>query len=403
MPIVCGVQFRGTGKVYYFSPGDLPDIQVDDQVVVKTSRGEELAQVIMPPEEVDDSKVVGDLKSIERLATSVDLLEDQKYRQKEPEAMEQFREAIVRFNLPMKAVSAEYSYDGSRLSFLFTAEQRVDFRHLVRELAGVFKTRIDLRHVGVRDEAKAIGGVGKCGRNLCCATWLTHFSPVSIRMAKQQNLPLSPMEISGVCGRLLCCLTYENDYYKEVQGKFPKVGKTLDTPHGPGKVVKVSVLKETVNVLLEDGSFMELTADQLEGKSPVSTRGLLLTDAQRKAIDVSVGTPAASAKQNTVVPGRRPADGARQAQERTEDGGDDSGSRSKRRRRSRRKRSSTGPSGAQPDGATPSGRGSDNQPSSGDRRRDEGSGSDRAKRPRPSSDRGRRSRRQPDSGPEGRQ
>ncbi len=267
MPKVCGVHFRGVGKTYYFDPKEL-DPQLEEYVIVETSRGQELGQVTLPVQEVPEDEIVGELKPVLRKATHIDLLDAQRYRRQEEAATTTCCEQVERFHLPMKIVGAEYNYDGSRLTFFFTADQRVDFRQLVRELARMFKTRIELRQIGVRDEAKIIGGVGMCGRNLCCATWLTDFRPVSIRMAKQQNLPLSPMEISGVCGRLLCCLLYEDDYYREIKSRLPRVGRTIDTPYGPAKVVRVSVLKETVNVILEDGSTVELSADELAGKSP---------------------------------------------------------------------------------------------------------------------------------------
>ncbi len=269
MPLVCGVRFRGTNKIYYFSPGGIKNLQVKDQVVVETSRGTELAQVVTPVQEVDESEIVGELKPILRRATTIDLLEAERYRQKEADAVRKCKEQVAKSKLPMKIVGAEYNYDGSRLTFFFTAEQRVDFRALVRELARIFKTRIELRQIGVRDEAKLLGGIGICGRPLCCATWLCEFSPVSIRMAKQQNLPLNPMEISGLCGRLRCCLTYENDFYKQAAKKFPKVGKRIDTPLGPAKVIKVSVLKEKATLLFEDGTTLELTAEQLAGEEPI--------------------------------------------------------------------------------------------------------------------------------------
>lgn len=268
MPQVCGVHFRGVGKTYYFDPQEF-DPQIEEYVIVETSRGQELGQVLLPVQEVPEDEIVGDLKPILRKATHIDLLDAQRYRRQEEAAAATCCEQADHFHLPMKIVGAEYNYDGSRLTFFFTADQRVDFRQLVRELARMFKTRIELRQIGVRDEARIIGGVGMCGRDLCCATWLTDFRPVSIRMAKQQNLPLSPMEISGVCGRLLCCLLYEDDYYREVKSRLPRVGRTIDTPYGPAKVMRVSVLKETVNVFLEDGSTVELNADELAGKTPV--------------------------------------------------------------------------------------------------------------------------------------
>lgn len=269
MPIVCGVKFKGTCKAYYFSPGDVTDLKINDYVVVETSRGKEMGLVTLPLRQVDDKKIVGQLKPILRRATPLDLLDAQGFQRQQPQALATCREHVERSGLPMKVVDAEYNFDGSRLTFYFAAEDRVDFRDLVRDLAHVFKTRIELRQIGVRDEAKILGGLGRCGRALCCATWLSEFYPVSIRMAKAQDLPLSPEEISGQCGRLLCCLGYENSYYQEVKGRFPKVGKFLQTPLGTGKVIKVSALRETVTVLFDDGSTAEFTADQASGAAPI--------------------------------------------------------------------------------------------------------------------------------------
>lgn len=268
MPNVCGVTFRGNNKVYDFAIDPALNIAVNDYVIVDTARGQELGKVVRPAHEIAPGEAVGELKPVLRLATTADLLSAERYRLQEEEAMNTCRERVTASGLPMKVVGGEYSYDGSHLTFYFTSEERVDFRNLVRELARIFKTRIELRQVGVRDEARAVGGVGKCGRPLCCATWLDSFAPVSIRMAKAQNLPLSPNEISGLCGRLLCCLNYEYDYYREVAGRFPKVGKTVESPLGPAKVTYVSVLKETVELLLEDGSRVEMTAEQFSGQEP---------------------------------------------------------------------------------------------------------------------------------------
>lgn len=289
MPIVCGIKFRGTGKVYFFAPGDLADLRMDDHVIVETARGREMGQVAAEIHEVDDADIVGQLKSIVRRATTSDLLDSQRYQRQEAEAVGKCKEQVERFHLPMKVVSAEYSYDGSRLTFFFTSEQRVDFRELVRELARIFRVRIELRQIGVRDEAKSVGGVGKCGRPICCATWLNEFCPVSIRMAKQQDLPLSPMEISGLCGRLLCCLGYENDYYQSVKGRFPKVGKVVSSPLGQAKVIGVSALRETVTLLFEDGSTTELTADELAGRVPIRQEEAgEPSDEQAQALDETV-------------------------------------------------------------------------------------------------------------------
>jgi cell fate regulator YaaT (PSP1 superfamily) len=348
MPIVCGVRFRGAGKIYYFSPDQIQDLAVNDQVIVETARGIEMGQVAMASQEMPPDKVVGQLKPVMRRATTADLLDAQRYRAKEDEAVALCKEQVARSNLPMKVVQAEYNYDGTRLTFCFTSEQRVDFRELVRELAHLFKTRIELRQIGVRDEAKLTGGIGKCGRPLCCATWLSEFAPVSIRMAKQQDLPLSPMEISGLCGRLLCCLAYESDFYKEVKGKFPKVGKMIDTPAGPARIVKIHVFKETADALLEDGSVLELTADQVSGKEPITAepRAAGLNGSQQQALGrlVDDGGPETDL-------------GGEDADEPLEAPDDDEERAQPPRRRSEPAPANTAPSSAPREGNAPSGGG----------------------------------------------
>ncbi len=263
MPVVVGIRFNPASKVYYFDPQDLTDLKVGDYVVVETSRGEEVGQVVIAPREVGPQEIVGKLKGVKRRASALDLTQMTYYRFREEEALRRCREKVQEHNLPMKVIRAEYNYDGSRLVFFFTAEKRVDFRKLVQDLNRSFKARIELRQVGVRDEAKLMGGLGRCGRPLCCTTWLTDFRPVSIKMAKQQDLPLSPMEISGVCGRLLCCLAYENELYLEAKEKLPKRGTMIDTPHGRGKVVQVNAIKESVEVELESQVTVEVTHQEL--------------------------------------------------------------------------------------------------------------------------------------------
>jgi cell fate regulator YaaT (PSP1 superfamily) len=263
MPLVIGIRFNPANKVYYFDPRGFEDLEVGEYAVVDTARGEEVGKVVIPPREVSDQEIVGRLKGVSRRATALDLTQMAYYRHKECEAVARCKEKVQEHNLPMKIVRAEYNYDGSRLVFFFAAEKRVDFRKLVQDLARAFRARIELRQIGVRDEAKLMGGIGKCGLSLCCHTWLTDFSPVSIKLAKQQDLPLSPMEISGVCGRLLCCLSYEKDYYVEMKGKLPKYGDTIDTPHGRGRVVEVNVVKESVNVELESQMTVEVSHQEL--------------------------------------------------------------------------------------------------------------------------------------------
>lgn len=263
MANVIGVRFKPATKMYYFAPNGFDDLERGEYVIVETTRGREVGCVTQPLREVPDDKVVGQLKNIIGRATAWDMLRMKSFRAKGPEALERCRQKVAEYGLPMKLVRAEYNYDGSRLVFFFTSEKRVDFRELVRDLARTFRARIELRQIGVRDEAKLIGGVGCCGRTQCCASWLNDFHPVSIKMAKQQNLPLSPMEISGVCGRLLCCLSYENDFYCEAKKKLPKRGGQVATEHGPGKVTNVNVLKNTVTVLLENEVTVEVPVDEL--------------------------------------------------------------------------------------------------------------------------------------------
>ena len=263
MPSVVGIRFSPAGKVYYFDPIGFKDLQVGDYVVVETSRGEEAGKIVIPAHEVSDEEIVRRLKGISRRASSLDLMQMAYYQYREDDALERCQEKVDEHNLPMKIVRAEYSYDGSRLVFFFAAEKRVDFRSLVQDLARSFKARIELRQIGVRDEAKLLGGLGRCGRMLCCTTWLTEFSPVSIKMAKAQDLPLSPMDISGVCGRLLCCLAYESDHYAAAKKALPKRGKVIDTPEGRGTVTRVDVLKESVQVELENQVTVEFTHEEL--------------------------------------------------------------------------------------------------------------------------------------------
>lgn len=268
MPVVVGVRFRPVTKVYYFDPHTFEDLQVGDPVIVETSRGIELGTIAMAPRDVPKSEIKGKLKRIIRKATPVDLLQAENFRFEEPAALQTCQELVQKLSLPIKVLEAEYSFDGSRLLFAFTAEQRVDFRELVKELARALKTRIEMKQVGARDETKILDGYGRCGRRLCCSSWLTEFHPVSIRMAKQQNLPLAPSEISGLCGRLLCCLAYENDLYVEIKQTMPKVNSQVKTEQGALATVRgLNVIKETVLLELEgndDTSYVEVKASQVK-------------------------------------------------------------------------------------------------------------------------------------------
>ncbi|MFC2031127.1 stage 0 sporulation family protein [Chloroflexota bacterium] len=263
MPLIVGIRFNPATKVYYFDPAGLENLQVGEAVVVETARGEEVGKVIIAPCQVSVEEIVGRLKSVQRRASALDLTQMAYYRYKEMEALARCQEKVQEHKLPMKLVRAEYSYNGRRLVVFFASEKRVDFRNLVQDLARSFKARIELRQIGVRDEAKLLGGIGKCGRSLCCSSWLTEFNPVSIKMAKEQDLPLSPMEISGVCGRLLCCLAYEKDQYSEVKKMLPKRGAMVSTLHGPGRVTHVNVIRETVQVELENQVTVEVSREEL--------------------------------------------------------------------------------------------------------------------------------------------
>lgn len=250
MPVVVGIRFKDSGKTYFFDPNSMETLLQGDHVIVETVRGLELAKVAYAPHMVADEAIVGELKAVIRRADDADFERMRLLGERHDEVLARCIEKIKEHSLPMRLIKAEYSFDGSRLTFYFTAEKRVDFRTLVRDLARTFKTRIELRQIGPRDEAKLLGGIGPCGRLLCCATFLPDYARVSIKMAKDQDLPLNPTKISGVCGRLLCCLSYEHDQYLAIKAELPRRGTWVQTPNGPGEVVAVNVVKETVTVEL---------------------------------------------------------------------------------------------------------------------------------------------------------
>jgi cell fate regulator YaaT (PSP1 superfamily) len=252
--------------MYYFDPQENP-FKTGDYVVVETARGQEIGRVIVAPQEVPEEEVVGQLKPILRLATAWDTMQMQYHEGRALQLIAQCREKVAESRLPMKVIKAETSFDGSRITFYFTADKRVDFRQLVKELAKTFKARIELRQVGVRDEAKLFGGVGPCGRPLCCSSFLCDFHQVAIKMAKQQDLPLGPNEISGICGRLLCCLAYEYETYCHLQKRLPKRNAIVDTPFGQGKVVDVMTLQQKYLVAFEDGETKEIALEDSDERS----------------------------------------------------------------------------------------------------------------------------------------
>ena len=254
---VIGVRFENAGKLYFFDPGELWPTP-GDYVLVETSRGIEFGEVVTGIKEIDDTTLQSPLKPVVRIASAEDLQHFKDNKAAEKEAYQVCQKKISEHKLDMKLVSVEYTFDNSKILFYFTANGRVDFRSLVKDLAGVFKTRIELRQIGVRDEAKMLGGLGICGRPICCGAFLGDFQPVSIKMAKEQNLSLNPTKISGVCGRLMCCLKYEQDQYEQTRKKMPKVGKEVITPDGPGVVWDLNIIKETVKVRIQKGESSEL-------------------------------------------------------------------------------------------------------------------------------------------------
>ena len=267
---VIGVRFRNAGKIYYFAPGKY-EIKSGQHVIVETARGIEYGYVVLGTREVEDGKVVQPLKSVIRMATKEDEAVEEANKKKEKDAFKVCLEKIRKHNLEMKLIDVEYTFDNNKILFYFTADGRIDFRELVKDLAAVFKTRIELRQVGVRDETKIVGGIGICGRPLCCHSYLSEFIPVSIKMAKEQNLSLNPTKISGVCGRLTCCLKNEEETYEYLNSKLPNVGDYVTTDDGlKGEVHSVNVLRQTVKVIVvvdkDEKEIRDYKVDQLKFK-----------------------------------------------------------------------------------------------------------------------------------------
>lgn len=266
MVSILGVRFKAAGKVYYFDPQGV-EANRGDYVVVETSRGIEYGEVIHGIKEVEDSVITKPLKGVLRIATEEDTRRFNENKEKEKEAYKICMDKIEEHGLDMKLVEVEYTFDGSKILFYFTSDGRVDFRELVKDLAAVFKTRIELRQIGVRDESKTLGSIGVCGRNLCCSQFLDEFVPVSIKMAKEQGLSLNPTKISGACGRLMCCLKYEQETYEALNRETPSVGAVVETPEGRGTIASVSLLKGRVNVRFEnndEATIREFAANEVE-------------------------------------------------------------------------------------------------------------------------------------------
>lgn len=272
MQVVVGVRFKKAGKIYYFDPGALR-INESDCVIVETARGVEFGQVVVGPRQVAETEIVAPLKTVQRKATAADKAKVGENQAKEKEGFAICEKKIAAHGLPMKLIDVEYTFDVNKIIFYFTAEGRIDFRELVKDLAAVFRTRIELRQIGVRDEAKLMGGIGCCGRSLCCASFLGDFEPVSIRMAKEQNLSLNPAKISGICGRLMCCLKYENDCYcgccanKKILP--PKQGGRVVTAEGEGKVISVNQQRKAATILLDDNKTIVASWEDVVEKDEV--------------------------------------------------------------------------------------------------------------------------------------
>lgn len=286
---VIGVRFRMAGKIYFFSPLDF-EVCTGDHVIVETARGVEYGTVVIAPKEIEEEKVMQPLKPVIRVATFEDDEIEAKNKEKEKEAYQICLEKIKKHGLQMKLIDSEYTFDNNKLLFYFTADGRIDFRELVKDLASVFKTRIELRQIGVRDETKILGGIGICGRPLCCHTYLADFAPVSIKMAKEQNLSLNPTKISGVCGRLMCCLKNEEETYEELNSHLPNVGDYVTTPEGlKGEVSSVSVLRQLVKVIVtenDEKEIREYKVEELKFKTRRKKEKMKLSAEEMKALEV---------------------------------------------------------------------------------------------------------------------
>lgn len=294
MVTIAGIQFQKNGAVFYFDANKI-SVKVGDFVIAETGHGIDIGEVIVGCREVEDEKTPSQIKQIVRIATQQDIARSMENREKEKEAYTICQKKINEHRLEMKLVSVEYSFDSSKILFYFTANGRIDFRSLVKDLASVFKTRIELRQIGVRDEARMLGGLGQCGRPICCGSFLEEFQPVSIKMAKEQNLSLNPTKISGICGRLMCCLKYEQEQYEQIRKKMPRIGREVKTPEGSGTVIDLDILKERISVRFQKGDSFEtkvFSLDDISGhkdnppEQPYSsTEGLQVPDQRQKPSD----------------------------------------------------------------------------------------------------------------------
>ncbi|MCX8052330.1 MAG: stage 0 sporulation family protein, partial [Armatimonadetes bacterium] len=288
MPLVVGVTFRRVGKVYYFDPGEL-ELREGDFVIAETARGMEFGEVVIPPREVSDDELVAPLKKICRIATGDDLEREASNREREKQAFEVCERKIAEHNLPMKLLDAECTFDGSQITFSFSAEGRVDFRELVKDVASTLRTKVQLHQIGVRDEAKLIGGYGECGRPLCCATFLSTFEPISMKMAKDQSLFLNPSKFSGLCGKLMCCLRYEHEFYKQAQRRLPAVGAIIELDKGRAKVINVNVITNMLTVETEDEVQLHISADRLNLEGLCRRHGIACNMTEKNCVPLVAG------------------------------------------------------------------------------------------------------------------
>ncbi|HEY8390634.1 MAG TPA: stage 0 sporulation family protein [Clostridia bacterium] len=292
MPMIVGIKFKKTNKIYYFSPENM-EFSEGEGVIVETARGIEFGTVVITPRNVDESKIIQPLKPVIRKATEEDFKKLEEQQAKIPQALKLAEEKIKKHNLDMKLVDVEYTFDGNKIIFYFTSDGRVDFRELVKDLAYVFKIRIELRQIGIRDECKMLGGLAPCGRECCCSSYLSDYSKVNIKMAKNQGLSLNPSKISGLCGRLMCCLEYENDYYVETAKHMPKINSEVTTPEGTGIVVYNNMLKETVKVKLpvKDGfEIKDFKASEVTAKETLAEeleKDVIIDESIKSLIDES--------------------------------------------------------------------------------------------------------------------